>query len=195
MGNQSLVVIVQFVFLHIGALLCIVSIATPVWIESDSTTTHNVTEDAEWFSKGLWEICDDYACWRFDQSQQSSTFTATQVFFSFGSVLTIIFTLTMYVILGYYELRKSERLAWLRVFGITVANVCLAISLLLYGVLARKQNLDIAEDIDVKLGWSFYIGIGACFFVFISLIAAARRYQILKVREKGFRELTASMAV
>ena len=69
MGNQTLVVIVGFVMIHVAFLLAIVSLATPVWIEA--TGNNNTGNGTTEMTKGLWEICDTVECRAINQSSQT----------------------------------------------------------------------------------------------------------------------------
>ena len=191
MGNQSLSVVAMFVFLNIAVSLCVVSLTSRAWIQGSLKSGSG----AERIRKGLWEICNGSSCQRLDQSQQATSFTATQMFFTLGSAMLILSNVLMFVILGSYTLQKNKSPALIKVFGISLALVLLMISQLIYGFDAKNQNLDIPETVEVILGKSFYEGILATAFGFMALLAALRRYQILSVTPKGYRDVTRSMIV
>ena len=74
MGEQTGVVIVGFVVIHIALILSIVSLSTPVWIKAtDNSTdvTTNVSTNDNVTTKGLWQMCKFGECTKLNQTEQT----------------------------------------------------------------------------------------------------------------------------
>lgn len=74
MGEQTGVVIVGFVVIHVALILSVISLSTPVWIkatENSTNSTNSTQSDDNVTTKGLWQMCEFGECTKLNQTEQT----------------------------------------------------------------------------------------------------------------------------
>ena len=66
---------------------------------------------------------------------------------------------------------------------------CLLTAVIIYGVRAKNDNPDLDENLVIQLSWSYYTGIAAVVFCFLSTFAVGRRTHLVRGRTAGYEDI------
>ena len=70
-----------------------------------------------------------------------------------------------------------------------VSGGCLLSAIVIFGVKTFNETSDLGADLILNLGWSYYSGVAATVFTFLSVGAAVHRTRVIIGRSTGYEDL------
>lgn len=150
---NSCTAISGLILLVVTNLACIVSFATPYWLEKKGKTI------------GLWAECHDQKCeWVFEKSSYSPTdkdyVIASQGLMSVGLAVCLIALLVATLALC-CQCTSCNHAGFVAGLLIT-AFLSMGIATAVYGIkTSKEENAKVSYDASVHFGWSFWVAVGA----------------------------------